>query len=1036
MKIQYKNQEDQNDAVRAVADVFEGQPNMQNSYLMDVGTRKFGDNLTFDDFDVTAWSNKKLVAELDDNKILNNIRCIQQENGLEPSKCIERRQGTTGYNLTIEMETGVGKTFTYIKTIFELNKRYGWSKFIIVVPSIAIREGVYKQFQMTEDFFKNEYQKTARYFIYNSKRLNEIDQFAKDNTINVMIINSQAFNSDDANINKKLDTFRSRRPIDVISKTNPILIIDEPQSVEGKETVEKLKRFNPLFTIRYSATHRKDSLFNMVYRLDAVDAFKKKLVKKISVFGIEESASNATNSYIYLKSINISSSYPSATIEIDYKGKTTTRKKLITVKEGANLYNLSNELQEYKKNWIVNKIDARNNGYISFLNGKELKVGEVIGKNTDEHIRRIQIRETIQTHINKEKSLFKKDIKVLSLFFIDHVENYRKYVKDNTLKGNYAEIFEEEYNEYIKEFIKSFKTDCKKLEIKEKEHEDYKYIEYLNTIGNAENTHTGYFSKDKKGHMIDSHVKRGEASSDDVDAYTLIMKDKERLIDLNPKNSPWRFIFSHSALKEGWDNTNVFQICTLKEGQSETRRRQEIGRGLRICVDNNGERQDYDTLKEDFFYINDLTVIASESYNDFVSHLQTEIREAVSDRAIEINEDLFIGKIVHDKNGKEIKIDKKLATQINHSLIFSHYIDDDNLLSQVYYEEKENNELHFDEKIDEYRDDIIRILDSVYNINSLPISNARKDVELHVDKKKLESKEFKNLWNKINAKSIFKVYFDYNELVEKAVKAINDELKITALYYKMVKGEQREDMTINDLDNKTAFKTTCNDTEDIKLMKVSSSIKYDLIGKIAEQTTLTRKDVADILTKIDKKKFDLFKNNPEEFILKISKLINDAKSSTVVEHIEYIKLNEKYETNIFTDSTIKGQYNKNCIKVDKHLYDNLVYDSTHELNFANDIDKNKNVKLYVKLPGAFYINTPVGAYNPDWAIAYEENGKKHIYFVAETKGNMESLDINLRGVEKIKTECAKKHFKAICNENLTYGVVDSMDGLLDILKVK
>ena len=387
MKIIFKEQKEQTEAVSAVTDVFKGQPYLENSYIMDTGLLKSYESYNIADYDATAFSNAKIIPELTDDKILENIKKIQFNNNLEQSKNIERRAGTTGYNITIEMETGTGKTFTYIKTMFELNQLYGWSKFIVVVPSIAIREGVYKSFQMTEDYFMEMYKKRANYFIYNSKNLNKIDEFARDNTINVMIINSQAFNADDTNINKKLDSFRSRRPIDVIAKANPILIIDEPQSVEGMATIEKLKKFNPLFTLRYSATHRKDAIFNMVYRLDAVDAFAKHLVKKISVLGIEEKGNNASNSYLYLKTINTQANKnPTATIEIDYKGKNKINKKLITVKECDDIYELSNELEEYKNKYVINKIDARGEGKVSFLNGAELKIGAVQGSNTEEQL--------------------------------------------------------------------------------------------------------------------------------------------------------------------------------------------------------------------------------------------------------------------------------------------------------------------------------------------------------------------------------------------------------------------------------------------------------------------------------------------------------------------------------------------------------------------------------------------------------------------------------------------------------------------------
>lgn len=582
MKLRFKHQKFQADAAKAVVDVFAGQPYLTPSYMIDRGYEgktmkgeEFSQISATEEQDFIGWSNHKIVPELSDRLILEHLQKIQRENQIEPSPKLEGR-----YNLTVEMETGVGKTYTYIKTMYELNRTYGWSKFIVVVPSIAIREGVYKTFQVTEEHFAEEYGKKIRFFIYNSAQLTEIDRFASDSSINVMIINSQAFNArgkDARRIYMKLDEFRSRRPIDIIAKTNPILIIDEPQSVEGKKTKENLKQFNPLLTLRYSATHKSDSIYNMVYRLDAMDAYNKRLVKKIAVKGISESGTTATESYVYLESINLSKAAPTATIQFDCKGKNGVRNVTRTVGERYNLYDNSGYMEEYKQGFVVSKIDGRDDS-VEFLNGIKIFAGDVIGKVSEEQLRRIQIRETILSHIQRERELFYKGIKVLSLFFIDEVAKYKQYDETGQpINGIYADMFEEEYNNVINELQIGIGEDD--------------YLKYLKAIP-AEKTHAGYFSIDKKGKMIDSKVARRENTTDDVDAYNLIMKNKELLLDRNPNKSPVRFIFSHSALREGWDNPNVFQICTLKQSSSEVRKRQEVGRGLRLCVNENGERMD------------------------------------------------------------------------------------------------------------------------------------------------------------------------------------------------------------------------------------------------------------------------------------------------------------------------------------------------------------------------------------------------------------------------------------------------------------
>ena len=1014
MKLQFKHQKFQADAAKAVVDVFAGQPYLTPSYMMDKGSGHYQYSLTEED-DFTGWSNQKIVPELNDRLILEHINAIQRANQIKPSAKLEGR-----FNLTIEMETGVGKTYTYIKTMYELNRAYGWSKFIVVVPSIAIREGVYKSFQVTQEHFAEEYGKKIRFFIYNSAQLTEIDRFASDNSINVMIINSQAFNArgkDARRIYMKLDEFRSRRPIDIIAKTNPIVIIDEPQSVEGKQTKENLKQFNPLITLRYSATHKADSIYNMIYRLDAMEAYNKRLVKKIAVKGITESGSTATESYVYLESINLSKAAPTATLQFDFKGATGIRKITRTVSEGYNLYDNSGQMEEYKQGFVVSRIDGRDDS-VEFINGIKIYAGDVIGKVSEDQLRRIQIRETILSHIQRERELFYKGIKVLSLFFIDEVAKYKQYdAAGEPMNGIYADMFEEEYNDIVGNLQIGIGEDD--------------YLKYLQSIS-AEKTHAGYFSIDKKGKMIDSKLKdKKEKTTDDVDAYDLIMKNKELLLDRNPKKSPVRFIFSHSALREGWDNPNVFQICTLKQSSSDVRKRQEVGRGLRLCVNQDGERMDANVLGNDVHNVNILTVIASESYDSFAKELQNEIAEAVMDRPRAVTAELFIGKVIKNDKGNEQVIDGDTGRAIHFDLIINGYIDKKGVLTDKYYEDKANGELKVADEVVDSAASVIEIIDSIYDSRNMQPENARSNnVELEVDESKLAMPEFKALWEKINSKSVYVVDFDTEELIKKAIDSLDRKLRVSKIYFKVETGamdqiNSKEELVSGESFVKEESKNYGN------VVAASSNVKYDLIGKLVDETGLTRKAVIRILQGIQSSVFNQFKDNPEEFIIKAAALINDEKATAIIEHITYDVMDEKYGTEVFTDPTIKGRLGVNAMKVKKHLYDHIVYDSTNEKDFATELDTNRDVAVYVKLPDGFYISTPVGHYNPDWAIAFYKGNVKHIYFVAETKGSMNSMQLRL--IEESKIHCAKEHFKAVSNGEVVYDVIDSYKSLLDMV---
>lgn len=1004
MKLKFKHQRFQLDATKAVTDVFKGQSFSNGfQFIVDQGN----DKQLFNE----GFGNQYI--DISEEQLLENLRSQQIANGLPVSDHLNLND----FKLTIEMETGTGKTYTYIRTMFELNKLYGWCKFIVVVPSIAIREGVVKSFEVMQDHFAQEYGKHIQFFEYDSKRLSKIDAFASDNNLHVMIINTQAFNArgvDARRIYMKLDEFRSRKPIDVIAQTRPILIIDEPQSVLGSNkknvTRAKLAEFNALFTLLYSATHRE--LFNLVYRLDAMDAYNKKLVKKIAVKGVEQIGTTGTDGFVYLEDIKVSKdSYPRARLSFEQKTKTGIKRVTRWVDEGFNLYEQSGELVSYENNFIVSTIDGADR-FIVFNNGLKLPVGEVSGAAHEEALRRIQIRETIQSHFETERKLFERGIKVLSLFFIDHVANYRQYeVGGATSLGTYAKIFEEEYAQLVEEQQSDL--------VNSPEYKDYlkKY--------SAGQVHAGYFSKDKKGRFKDS--KLGTETQEDTDTFTLIMRDKERLLSFD---EPVRFIFSHSALKEGWDNPNVFQICTLKNSDSETKKRQEVGRGMRLCVNQRGERQDCDALGDEGVHdVNVLTIVASESYDDFAKKLQTEIAEAITTRPKQVNAQLFAGLKIKRNDNSSFTLTEDQCVAINDALLQNGYRKKTELTSK-FYEDAAKNTFTLDLK-DDFGEDaavvvvaVQEILKSVLNTNVLRPINARKlqDAKFRDDK---FNREFKELWNKISARTFYTVDFKTDEFITSAINHINEKLEVSIVHFKVSSGSMG---TINSKEALETGKAMVKQSEHRdNTVSVVGAVKYDLIGKLVETTSLTRKVIVQILSKIRADKFELFKKNPEEFIIKISNLINETKAFTVIQHIAYKKLDKTYETSIFTEATIRGEIGVNAIKSTKSLYDLVVVDSLGiEKNFAEDLENSQEVVVYTKLPRGFYINTPVGRYNPDWAIVFDGD-VKHVYFIAETKGSNDNAQ--LRPVEQTKIECARKHFKAISNGSVIYDVVTSYDQL-------
>lgn len=1023
MKLKFKKQQYQENAIQAVVDCFNGQTS---------GTRtKIIKEKKEDEKDITNWNepvveniisfgNKKIELTLDE--LRKNIRSVQKQNNLDYTD-------NAGFlNYSIEMETGTGKTYTYIKTMYELNKNYGWSKFIVMTPSIPIREGVLKTFQITEDHFQELYGKKIRYFVYdsnNSANLSNINNFAEDNSIQVMIINYQAFNFNPEvksvakrKIYESLDDLQTRKPIDVIKATNPILIVDEPQKM-GK-TEDRLTVFEPLFILRYSATHKNNFKYNMIYRLDAVDAYNQKLVKKINVKGIELLHSKSDGAYLYLEGVEISKGEPAASMEIEVKSADGVRKKIVKLKKNSKLFKLSGGLEQYK-GYIVSEINVQNMyDEVLFTNGEKIQTGQIAGDTRKDYMTRIQIKETIKSHFEKEKEYFEKGIKVLSLFFIDEVAKYKVYDKNKVSHdGEYAKIFLEEYNQIFNEYYKDAEGEYKK------------YLENLKD----KKVHSGYFSIDKKASkgmkkseqiFIDKIDDKKEKTSSDEEAYDLIMRDKEKLLSLD---EPVRFIFSHSALREGWDNPNIFQICTLKNSHSDISRRQEIGRGLRIAVNNYGERMDYSMLEDDFFRINNLTVIASESYDSFAKSLQSDIAEGLSRTTYEVFDNkLFENKILRNLEGESKIIDSLSAMKILMNFTQNGYVDSELKITEKLREDIENNTIDVPSEFSTFQEEYVNLIKTLFTNTQLPVENKNKEnIRELKPNKNFDIKEFQELWNKINQKTVYQVNFDTDELIKRAVKKIDKELRISRVRVKVTEGGQRDALTSEQIKSGRSMeskKTKVDVYEDFVPVKT----KYDLIGDIAKDTELTRHTVISILEQIKPDVFAQFQYNPEEFIRKATKLINEERAIIVVDGITYSKTNEKYNDKIFDIKNISGKIGVNAIKVQKHIYDYIVTDSKNEIEFAKQLEDG-DALVYAKLPRQFKIPTPLGNYNPDWAVVLDKNKFKHVYFIAETKGSMSSSD--LRGTENGKIECARKHFETISDGFFEYKVVDNYDRLID-----
>ena len=1024
MKLQFKVQQYQIEAVDAVVDVFSGQPYADGvKYRIDPGG---GAAQTL--MEDAGLRNAEIA--LTPPQLLANVHRVQQMRGLERSKDLKDplKKSPAPLNLDIEMETGTGKTYVYTKTIMELHKRYGWSKYIVVVPSIAIREGVKKSFEITAEHFQQMYGTKPRTFIYNSSRLYELERFSSDSGVQVMIINIQAFNAtgkDARRIYEVLDDFQSRRPIDVIAANRPILIIDEPQKIEGdakrpSKSLEALGLFNVLFALRYSATHKIER--TKVHRLDAVDAYNQKLVKKIAVRGITVRHLAGSTAYLYVDGLEVGkgADFPKARVELEVQTAQGIKRQVKRLSQGMNLHDISGGIEAYK-GLFIRDVDA-NRDIIELSNGDVIGAGEVTHDVAEDQKRRIQIREVIRAHLDKERELFAQGIKALSLLFVDEVAKYRDYDREDTL-GEYARVFEDEYQAVLADYLGQLDFD----------EGAERYRRHVEAIP-VRSTHEGYFSIDKRtGRSIDGKIAaRGDLAgqSDDVDAYDLILKDKERLLSFE---EPVRFIWSHSALREGWDNPNVFVMGMLKKSDNTTTRRQEIGRGLRLSVDQHGERMDNPVTVHD---INELTVVTDESYTDFVTALQKEIIESLSARPRKASVDYFIGKQITLADGSTSVLENALARALHNHLIRHDYIDDDGLVTQAYKDARADGTLAAptSEALKPVIDFVWPLVDALYLDVPKP-TDGRKPKKIPFNDANFKKREFLELWSRINHKAVYQVEFDSAELIRNCVRVLDTSLHVTVMQYLVETGKQVVGLEVEQLEAGTGFKVSETKVEH-SAVSAGSTVKYDLLGEIAEKTQLTRRTCAAILTGINPGTFAKFKQNPEQFITEAARLINEQKATVIVEHLSYDALDGRYDSSIFTENQTAQDLSKAGDKLKKSVYEYVVTDSKVERSFVENLDVSDEVVVYSKLPRGFLIPTPVGDYNPDWAIAFRDNTTKikHVYFVAETKGSMSTLQ--LKGVENAKIECARKFFASLNDKRgngVHYDVVTDYAELMQLV---
>jgi type III restriction enzyme len=1009
MKIKFDNSlAYQQDAIRAVVDVFKGQEVCNSNFT--VYSAEFLASMPAMEFNQLGVANKMQVNE---GQILENVQRIQLKNGLKPST--REELDLKHLDLSIEMETGTGKTYVYLRSIIEMHRQYGFSKFIIVVPSIPIKEGVYKSLQITESHFKEHYDNiNYKYFIYDSSRLNDIREFATGDQLQIMVINIQAFakdmDDDKSNTNRILLNYNDKlgyKPISLIQDTKPIVIIDEPQKVMnstlGKKSIKNLK---PLAMLRYSATHKEK--VNLLYKLDAVDAYNLQLVKQIEVASLKVEGEAKPGAYIKLVSATNKNGF-SAVLELDVKGKDGKVKRANkTVKVGTDLLQVT-KLDEYD-NLIVRHIYAdKGSEYIDFTNDKELKVNEAMGSVDDLLIKRLQISKTIEEHLDKELALNPKGIKVLSLFFIDKVSNYRIYDADgNAQNGIYAEIFESEYRKIIKR--SKYKT----------------LFESLKDIdANVREIHNGYFSIDKKPKASNNKEKfdyfkdsTGNTKSDES-TFEWIMKDKEGLLSFgNEGVNKLRFIFSHSALREGWDNPNVFQICTLKDGGgTDISRRQEIGRGLRLCVNQSGDRvQGFDT--------NTLTVMASESYEDFVKNLQKNIEEETG-IVFGVLQTHSFSSITVDMDGTEpVFLGQTESTRLYEYLFSRGYIDNKGKVQDALKTALKSGTVVLPEDLtDHVKAQVITEIKKVAGKLEIKRNDDKQPVK--VRKEVLLSESFRELWDKVKFKTTYSVDFDSRSLIQACIKSLNDRLVVSRgkLIY-----------TTNTIEiTKGGVHTPEKGEVSVNTIDQEVSQLPDIVTYLQNETNLTRRSIVEILRGCLNLKY--FKINPQKYIEGCIDIINEQMRLHIVDGIVYKKIGdlEYYSQELFQNEELIGYLKSNMLESNKSPYEYVVYDSTIESELAREFERHQQVKVYVKLPDWFKIDTPLGTYNPDWAVLFEKDSEEKLFFVVESKGTM-GIEF-LRPSEQGKIECGKKHFaelSARSGSDISLEHVRNMDDFLNV----
>lgn len=986
MKIQFVSDLDyQEEALSSVVGLFDGQEVCRASFTVSPMTGQLG----LEDTDLGIGNRLRLL----DDEVLENVKAIQLRNGLAPSATLG------GMHFSVEMETGTGKTYVYLRTLFELNRRFGFTKFIIVVPSVAIKEGVHKSLQITEDHFKGLYGNVAYdYFVYDSQKLGQVRNFATSDAIQIMVINIDAFRKsfDDperenkANIiHRPQDRMSGTRPIEFIRATNPIVIIDEPQSVDSTpKSKEAIASLNPLCTLRYSATHV--DKHNMMYRLDSVDAYQRKLVKQIEVASVQADGAHNT-AYIRLLKVDNTRGPITAQIEIDSSSGGAVSRKRVTVRQGDDLLELSGGRDVYDGYIIEDIYCAPGEEYISFTSNSQIvRLNEAAGDVDQDQYKRLQIRKTIEEHLDKELLLRPQGIKVLSLFFIDRVANYRDYDEDgNPQLGKYAVMFEEEYARAIRK------------------------PKYNPLFGgperdvNPSEVHDGYFAQDKRGGRSIWKDSSGEGkTAADESAYQLIMKDKERLLGLD---EPLKFIWSHSALKEGWDNPNVFQICTLNETASVMKKRQEIGRGMRICVNQAGERV-YG------FDVNTLTVIANESYSDFAHALQREIERDEGIKFGVVEKHLFASIPVIGPDGETAPLGTSASATIWDHLMRVGYLDVHGKVQDALRRDLKTSEVSLP---DEYEDVAPLIVASLTKVaGSLNIRNADDRRQAKLNKVVYLSPEFRELWDKIKYRTTFRVDFDSEALIEKCATEINQHLVVGAPRFRIEKG--RLDIDLGGVVGEVVSDVTATyEAGDIPLP--------DIVSYLQDETSLTRRSIVAILTRCGR--LDDFKKNPQKFIEEVTKTIKGIMQTFIVDGIKYHRIGDDsyYAQELFEQEELFGYFEKNMLEAQKSVFDHVVYDSDVELEFAKRFELSDDVKVYAKLPGWFKIDTPLGGYNPDWAVLVERDGEQRLYFVIETKGSLFTTD--LRPKEQAKIDCGRAHFRAL-EDGAEYTVTNSYDSFI------